>query len=99
MNPTISLAPSGAILVEIPSVLAEGRSYTLEIPMTLGGLSALKKLLVERQRDTRPTIGTRAMPVASDIARYIAKKDSEDRDAAKRASQELQSKYDIEIDL
>lgn len=99
-NPTIFLAPSGAIAVEIPSVLAEGRSHTVEIPLTLAGLSLLKKVLVDRQRQARPTVGMMASPVASDIARFMAQRDREDRANAKANAQAVTEKYKLEdIDL
>lgn len=71
MNPTVSLAPSGNILLTIPSVLAEGRSHSVEIPQTLAGLSLLKKILVERSRDPTPSIGRKSAPVAADIAKFL----------------------------
>lgn len=101
-NPTIFLAPSGAIAVEIPSVLAEGRSHTVEIPLTLAGLSLLKKILVDRQRAVRPTIGMMASPVASDIAAFLAKRDREDRANAKANAEAIAQRYaleDIELEL
>lgn len=92
MNPSLSLAPSGNLLLEIPSVLAEGRSHSVEIPLTLGGLSLLKKILVERSRDPMPSIGKRSAPVAADIASFLEK-----QEAAK--SKATLNKYQIEIDL
>lgn len=92
MNPTISLAPSGQIAVEIHSVLAEGRSHTVEIPFTLGGLSLLKKILKARQDEGRKTIGTLASPVASEINRFIESKNREDAAAARRVSK----KFDLD---
>lgn len=101
-NPTIFLAPSGSIAVEIPSVLAEGRSHTVEIPLTLAGLSLLKKILVDRQRAARPTIGMMASPVASDIAAFLAKRDREDRANAKANAEAVAKRYaleDVELEL
>ena len=99
-NPTVFLAPSGAIALEIPSVLAEGRSHTVEIPLTLAGLSLLKKVLVDRQRQARPTVGMMASPVASDIAKFMAQRDREDRANAKANARAVTEKYRLEdIDL
>lgn len=92
MNPTIHLAPSGNIALEIPSVLAEGRSHTVEIPFTMGGLSLLKKILVERSRDPTPSIGKPSAPVAADISAYLERQERE------KATKVL-DKYKIEIDL
>lgn len=93
MNPSISLAPSGQIAVEIPSVLAEGRSHTVEIPFSLGGLSILKKILKARQEvESKKTIGTMASPVASEINRFIESKNREDAAAARRVSK----KFDLD---
>jgi len=92
MNPTISLAPSGQIAVEIPSVLAEGRSHTVEIPFSLGGLSILKKILKARQEVAKPSIGTMASPVASEINRFIETKNREDAAAARQVSK----KFDLD---
>ena len=88
----IRLAASGCMEIEIPSVLAEGRSHSIEIPMTLAGLSALKTVLVQRQRaesSQPPTIGSRGSPTASMIQKHLADKDRQDRDAAKRVAQDL----------
>ena len=92
MNPTISLAPSGNLLLEIPSVLAEGRSHSVEIPLTLGGISLLKKILIERSRDPLPSIGKRSAPVAADISAFLEKQERE------KVTQTL-NKFKIEIDL
>lgn len=92
MNPTISLAPSGNLLIEIPSVLAEGRSHSVEIPFTLGGLSVLKKILVARSRDPLPSIGKPSAPVAADISAYLERQERE-------KSTKVLDKYKIEIDL
>lgn len=92
MNPTLSLAPSGNLALEIPSVLAEGRSHTVEIPFTLGGLSLLKKILVERSRDSSPSLGKKSAPVAADISAYLERQE-------RQKSTVVLSKYKIEIDL
>jgi len=93
VNPTISLAPSGNILVTIPSVLAEGRSHSVEIPNTLAGLSLLKKILVERSRDPIPRIGARSAPVAADIAKFL-------EDQAHSAAMQTREKFGgIELEL
>lgn len=93
MNPTISLAPSGNLLLSIPSVLAEGRSQVLEIPLTLGGLSLIKKILVERSRDPTPSLGKRSMPIAADIHKFLVERQHAN-DAA------LRERYgDIELEL
>lgn len=100
-NPTIFLAPSGAIAIEIPSVLAEGRSHTVEVPMTLAGLSIIKKILQDRQKAQRtPTIGTMGSPVASDIQRFLAQREREDRAAAKENAMAVAKRYALEdLDL
>jgi hypothetical protein len=102
MNPTISLAASGNIAVEIPSVLAEGRSHTVEIPLTLAGLSLMKKILVERQRTARPTIGMTASPVASDIQAFLAKREREERAATAAHAKAFAKQFnldEVELDL
>lgn len=86
--------------MEIPSVLAEGRSHTIEVPLTLAGLSILKKILVDRQRSAKPSIGTMASPVASDIQRFLREREREDRAVAKANAQALVTKYALEdLDL
>lgn len=92
MNPTLSLAASGNLALEIPSVLAEGRSHTIEIPFTLGGLSIIKKILIERSRDPSPSLGKRSSPVAADISAHLERQERE-------KSTVILSKYKIEIDL
>jgi hypothetical protein len=99
MNPTIRLAASGNIAVEIPSVLAEGRSHVVEIPMTLAGLSVIKKILVERALDRSPSLGKASAPVASQINAFLAKREAEDRAAARKQSEEFASRYNIELEL
>lgn len=104
-DPTISLSPSGGILVEIHSVLAEGRSHHVEVPLTLGGLSILKKILIDRQRAAAkepPTIGSMGSPTAWQIAKFLQDKDREDRAAAREATKSLVQKIgldDIELEL
>lgn len=99
-NPTISLAPSGQIAIEIPSVLAEGRSHTVEVPLTLAGLSIIKKILTDRQRNEKPSIGSLGSPVASDIQRFLREREREDRALAKESAQALAKKYAVEdLDL
>lgn len=92
MNPRVSLAASGNIALEIPSVLAEGRSHTVEIPLSLAGLSLLKKILVERAREPVPSLGKKSSPVAADIHAFMERRDRENNAA-------VISKYNIEIDL
>lgn len=102
-NPIISLAPSGNILLEIPSVLAEGRSHCVEIPFTLAGLSLLKRTLqsrAEAQKSHDLGIGTRASPVASDIHKFLADRAREERIAASESARAIERKYQLEnIDL
>lgn len=100
MKCEVSLAPSGNIQLEIPSVLAAGRSHCVEIPLTMNGLSLLKKVLLDRQQSpVTPTIGMMASPVASQVHAFMVKKESADRAAAKTTSDALQSKFNITLDL
>lgn len=100
MNPTISLAPSGNLFLEIPSVLAEGRSHTVEIPLSLSGLSLLKKVLTERAKAADLRIGTLASPVASDIERFLRQRQAEDRIAAREVVKALAPELEeIELEL
>lgn len=73
----IALAPSGAFALTIPS--PSGGERTIELPITLGGLKILEKVL-RKQADLSAikTIGTEASPIAYDIAKYLAKQ-AEDR--------------------
>jgi hypothetical protein len=99
-NPTISIAPSGNLLVEFPSVLAEGRSHSVEIPFTLAGLSALKRALVARKETAVPRIGSHASPVASDIQKYLADRAREERVVSIQHARTIEKKYQIEnLDL
>lgn len=96
---TISLAPSGNILLEIPSVLAEGRSHTVEIPFSLAGLSLLKRTLqrrAEAQKSKDLGIGSQASPVASDIQKYLADRAREERAAAGQIVKTLEERYALE---
>jgi hypothetical protein len=102
-NPTVFLSASGGIALEIPSVLAEGRSHVVDIPLTFAGLSLLKKILQDRQKaEGRKSIGTMSSPVAADVQKYLARRDTEDRAASKKSASELVKKYeleDIELEL
>lgn len=96
MNPTISLAPSGNLLLELPSVLAEGRSHTVEIPFTLAGLSVLKRTLQNRAQAVTPQqkgVGSAAAPVASDIQKFLAERERENRIAH---AQRVNTKYNLD---
>lgn len=94
----ISLAASGAIALEIPSVLAEGRSHVVEVPMSLAGLSLIKKVLQERAKAPTPTIGSMASPVASDINKYLSQRTAEDRAHSRKVVEKF-NLDDIELDL
>ncbi len=97
MNPSLSLAPSGNLLLEIPSVLAEGRSQFVEVPFTLGGLSILKKVLTARASDPKPSLGRASMPTASDIARHI---ENEAKERRITVAKQIEAKYgEIELEL
>lgn len=98
-DPTVSIAPSGNLLLEIPSVLAEDRSHRVEIPFTLAGLSVLKRTLQKRQEaqsNKEKGIGSQASPVAADIHRYLADRAREERIVATQHSRDLERKYAIE---
>jgi hypothetical protein len=99
-NLRIRLGASGALEIEIPSVLAEGRSHFVEIPFNFGGLSILKKVLRERQAAIKahkpPTIGSNGSPVASQIQQLLETRDREDRIAAKKAANDLLSSLGID---
>lgn len=97
MNPSLSLAPSGNLLLEIPSVLAEGRSQFVEVPLSIGGLSILKKILKARQEDPRPSLGRASMPTASDIHRFM---ENEERERRITVAKQIEAKYgEIELEL
>ena len=80
MKCTLDLAPSGALLLEIPSVLAEGRSHFVEIPFTLAGLSLIKKTLLARQASTQ-TIGMRGSPTAQQVHQFLEQRQREEHKA------------------
>ena len=104
-DPSISLSASGSIQVEIHSILAEGRSHHVEVPLTLAGLSILKKILVDRQRAARnepPTIGSMGSPTAWQINKFLQDREREERVAVKKTAETLIQKIgldDIELEL
>lgn len=93
MKCTIDIAPSGNLVLEIPSVLAEGRLHTVEVPFTLAGLSLIKQTLSARRADPRPSLGKRSAPVASQVHQFIERQ-TQERD---RGYKSLLA--DIELDL
>lgn len=99
MKCTVSLSPSGNIQLEIPSVLAAGRSHVVEIPLSLNGISLLKKILLDRKADPQSSLGKLSSPVASQVHEYLVKKTRDDQAEAKRTSDDVQKKFNITLDL
>ena len=96
----ITLAPSGQLCLEMPSILAPGRTHYVEIPLTLAGLSLIKRTLMERKNDPTPSIGKRSAPVTADIQKYLAGQAKETRVSQAQGSKFSQSFLDsLDIDL
>ena len=66
----IELGPNHTILVTIPSDVSE-LTHTVSIPMSLGGLATLKKLLTERAKYGDRRIATEASPVQAQIELWL----------------------------
>lgn len=71
MNPTISLSPSGAFALRIPSALGED-AHTIFIPATLDGIRALTRLLTARQQEKDRRIGHTSSPTQAQVNAWLA---------------------------
>lgn len=67
-DPTLSLHPSGDLLVHFPG---KGRGNWVRIPCTETGLRALRTILQERERSPAATIGMRAVPIQAMINAFM----------------------------
>lgn len=101
---TITLAPSGALALSIPS--PSGRTQTVEVPCTVEGLRVIRNVLQDRAQEGPKTLGTRSEPTASQIAEFLAEqaRDAEEtkrrRIAAKAAAaDEVLELIGLELDL
>lgn len=69
---TVTVALAGAnLLVTVPSPV-EGRSHVLEIPLTVGGLKALRKLLQNREHAADRRLATPASPTQQMVQEWLA---------------------------
>lgn len=108
---SISLDPSGGFRLTIPSATAEGRSHSVIIPLTLVGLSLLKKTLSEREKDIKAAkLGTLGSPTQAMCDAWLAAKTSAEKtkslqpELAKKARSSIEEKYgialaDLDLDL
>lgn len=97
-KPTISLADNGGFLLEIPSQTVEG-SHHVVIPFTLTGLSILRKVLQERQREARSTIGMNGSPTQAQVEAWL-EAERKQRETETKPKPELLAGLNIEeLDL
>lgn len=66
----ITLAPSGALRLRVESFT--GASNHIEVPLTVGGLSIIKKILQARANGTKAHLGTDAQPTQEMVRQWLA---------------------------
>lgn len=71
MDVTISLAGNGGFILTVPSVL-EGRSHNVEVPANEAGISVIRKVLRERQREARRELGNVSSPTQAQVEAWLA---------------------------
>lgn len=94
---TIALSDNGGFEVAVPS--STGGLHHVQIPFTLTGLSVLRKLLQERAKQRKATIGMNGSPTQQMVEAWL-KKDQEERAAAPKPQPALLAGLNIEeLDL
>lgn len=77
---TLHLGPDDTVVAFIPSLVTEG-GHSVQIPLNVDGVKALRNILQSRKREARATIGTSASPTQQQINAFLAsmRKDQEQR--------------------
>lgn len=68
-DPTISLDELGRLSLFLPGVKAEGHHVT--IPLTLDGLKVIRKILQERKKTPKATIGMNGSPTQEMVQAFL----------------------------
>lgn len=88
----ITLAPHGGFYLHLPSTCVEGASHRVEVPFTLTGLSALRRILREREVAPLAKLGEDASPIQAQVDAWLAADRAAQRAAtAKQASEEKEA--------
>jgi predicted DNA-binding ribbon-helix-helix protein len=88
MKCTIDLAPSGAFVLGLPSTTSEDFHH-VNVPATADGIKILRKILAERQRETRKEIGNTASPIQVQVEAWLT---AERRERAAEAKAKTEPK-------
>ncbi len=70
MKVTIDLAPNGMFNLELPSAFLENRSHSIQVPATVAGISILRKILTDRQREIK-RIGNDSSPTQWQVEQWL----------------------------
>lgn len=73
---SIELADNGGFTVEIPSDTTEG-AHHVQIPFTQTGLSVLRKLLQERAKERKATLGMNGSPTQQMVDAWLRREREE----------------------
>jgi hypothetical protein len=94
---TISLGPEAQLIVTVPSPMS-ALTHDIAIPLSVGGLRLLVKLLSERRKADDLRIGTQASPIQEQIDHWLRMDRAETRAKPVLADLEL-TLEDINLDL